>query len=146
MKSIFLLLIMILSSNAFAQAQTNTEVVTTNAPLISEVMSLEQNFKITLTIQDKQLIPLNKYHNWIVTIINNVDDSPVYPAHITVGGGMPAHGHGLPTQPEISQYLGNGQYLLEGMKFNMDGRWLIKMHITTPTLQDTAEIYVEVNY
>jgi hypothetical protein len=59
-----------------------------------------------------------------------VADSTGYPvdgAAIVVDGGMPQHGHGLPTQPRVTQALGNGEYLVEGLRFNMGGWWEIKL-------------------
>ena len=35
---------------------------------------------------------------------------------IYVHGGMPKHQHGFPTNPRAKQYLGNGLYLVEGVK------------------------------
>ena len=52
-------------------------------------------------------------------------DKPVQDATITLDGDMPQHGHGLPTQPRVTKYLGNGDYLVEGMKFQMGGWWLV---------------------
>ncbi|WP_312860631.1 FixH family protein [Neoaquamicrobium sediminum] len=37
-------------------------------------------------------------HGWIVTV-KTPDGEPVSDAEITVDGGMPQHGHGLPTAP-----------------------------------------------
>lgn len=48
---------------------------------------------------------------------------------ITVDGGMPQHGHGLPTQPRVTQALGQGVYVVEGLKFNMGGWWELKFRI-----------------
>ena len=50
-------------------------------------------------------------------------------ARIAVDGGMPQHGHGLPTRPRVTRELGDGSYLLEGMKFSMTGWWEIKLAI-----------------
>ena len=38
-------------------------------------------------------------------------------------GGMPGHGHGLPSSPRFTQHLGGADYLLEGMTLNMPGDW-----------------------
>ena len=54
---------------------------------------------------------------------------PISHAHITVDGGMPQHGHGLPTRPQATQELADGTYLLEGLKFSMTGWWEIKLTI-----------------
>jgi hypothetical protein len=48
---------------------------------------------------------------------------PVKGARFSVGGGMPQHGHGFPTQPRVTREFEDGSYLLEGMKFSMSG-WL----------------------
>ena len=37
--------------------------------------------------------------------------------------GMPDHDHGLPTQPQVTSRLENGDYLLEGVRFHMPGKW-----------------------
>lgn len=57
------------------------------------------------------------------------DGKPVENASITLNGGMPQHGHGLPTEPVVSQYLGNGDYLVEGMKFQMTGWWVVNFYV-----------------
>jgi hypothetical protein len=49
---------------------------------------------------------------------------------IAVNGGMPQHGHGLPTQPRVTGSAGNGIYVIEGVRFNMGGWWEFKLAIT----------------
>ena len=44
---------------------------------------------------------------------------------------MPAHDHGLPTRPRVTEELGNGDYRLEGMRFHMGGYWEIRVSVTT---------------
>lgn len=51
---------------------------------------------------------------------------------------MPRHLHGLPTAPAVTQALGDGRFLIEGMKFNMPGWWEIELHIDGPAGADTA--------
>ena len=59
-------------------------------------------------------------------------------AAITIDGGMPQHGHGLPTQPEVSANLGAGRYQVEGMKFNMPGWWVVNLSVNGPAGADTV--------
>ena len=59
-------------------------------------------------------------------------------ATITVDGGMPQHGHGLPTRPKVTSNLGNGWYEIQGLRFNMGGWWELKLTITTPAGTDTV--------
>jgi|TARA_B110000238_G_scaffold200936_1_gene253362 hypothetical protein len=42
---------------------------------------------------------------------------------LSVKGGMPAHGHGLPSEPKFTHALDNGTLLLRGVLFNMTGEW-----------------------
>lgn len=50
---------------------------------------------------------------------------PIDGAAITVDGGMPQHGHGLPTKPRVTRSLGDGRYEIGGLKFNMGGWWVL---------------------
>ncbi len=53
-------------------------------------------------------------------------------------GGMPQHGHGLPTKPRITKNLGDGKYLVEGMRFSMNGWWEIKFDIDSGNRKDSV--------
>ena len=48
---------------------------------------------------------------------------------IQVSGDMPEHRHGMPTQPQVTQNLGGGDYLVEGMRFQMGGWWAVTFAI-----------------
>jgi hypothetical protein len=71
---------------------------------------------------------INQIHSWKIKLTSPTG-IPIAHAHIAVDGGMPQHGHGLPTRPQVTQELGDGTYLLEGMKFSMTGWWEIKLAI-----------------
>jgi hypothetical protein len=73
-------------------------------------------------------IAINQLHAWQVQV-TSLSGEPVLHARIDIDGGMPQHGHGLPTQPAITQELGGGRYLMEGMKFSMTGWWEIKLKL-----------------
>jgi len=74
---------------------------------------------------------INQIHTWQIKV-SSAAGAPVRQAKIAVDGGMPQHGHGLPTRPQVSRELGDGTYLLEGMKFSMPGWWEIKLAIAAP--------------
>ena len=74
-------------------------------------------------------IPVNQMHEWTLHV-ESADGTPVENATITVDGDMPQHGHGLPTSPRVTEYLGNGDYRVEGLKFQMGGWWLVDFTIT----------------
>jgi putative intracellular protease/amidase len=59
-------------------------------------------------------------------------------ARISVDGGMPEHGHGLPTHPRVSRALGDGVYEIQGVRFNMRGWWELKLAIESPAGADSV--------
>jgi len=80
---------------------------------------------------------INQIHSWQIRV-STADGSPVRAARIRVDGGMPQHGHGLPTRPQVTRELAAGTYLMEGMKFSMTGWWEIKLAIQAEAGTDTA--------
>ena len=80
---------------------------------------------------------INRLHSWQVRLASPAG-VPVAHARIKVDGGMPQHGHGLPTRPQVTQEGANGGYLIEGMKFSMTGWWEIKLTSTGPAGSDAV--------
>ena len=78
---------------------------------------------------------INQLHAWTVKL-STPAGMPVTSARIQVDGGMPQHGHGLPTKPQVTRELPDGVYLIEGMKFSMTGWWEIKLAIDGPAGAD----------
>lgn len=74
---------------------------------------------------------INQLHGWQVKLTSPAG-VPVPNARIKVDGGMPQHGHGLPTRPQVTRELADGTYVIEGMKFSMTGWWEIKLAIDGP--------------
>jgi len=103
------------------------------------------DLSLTRTSADKRFVvalqppatpaAINQIHSWKIKLTSPAG-LPVAHAHIAVDGGMPQHGHGLPTQPQVTQEIGDGLYLLEGMKFSMTGWWEIKLAIQTTEASD----------
>jgi hypothetical protein len=81
---------------------------------------------------DGDTIPKGKLQRWTLHL-ETVNGAPVDVCTITVDGGMPQHGHGLPTKPRVTRRLGNGDHLVEGMKFNMGGWWVVKFRVASAT-------------
>ena len=81
-----------------------------------------------VTFAPAESIKVGKLHSWRIQVMT-ADGTPVDSARITVDGGMPQHGHGLPTKPVVSQHLGDGKHVIDGMKFNMGGWWVVKLEI-----------------
>jgi len=87
-------------------------------------------------------IPINQIHQWILHV-ETANGQPVENATIAVDGDMPEHGHGLPTRPRVTRYLGEGNYLVEGIKFQMGGWWVIDFTITTNDQTDAVHFNMQ---
>ena len=93
----------------------------------------------------QNIVPVNKIHQWTLHV-ETTDGQLVENATITVDGDMPEHGHGLPTHPQVTEYLGNGDYLVEGVKFQMGGWWVMDFTITAEDLTDAVHFNMKLNY
>ena len=92
--------------------------------------------RYVVTLQPPATPPaINQLHSWQVKLASPAGAAIAH-ARITVDGGMPQHGHGLPTKPQVTQELPAGTYLIEGMKFSMTGWWEIKLAIDGPAGAD----------
>jgi hypothetical protein len=83
-----------------------------------------------------QPVAVGPMHSWTVGLAD-AEGRPVEAAVIGVDGGMPQHGHGLPTAPQVTTDLGDGKFAVEGMKFNMPGWWEIDLSIDGPAGADS---------
>lgn len=90
-------------------------------------------------------VPIGETHTWILRVTDK-DGKAVYPARLAVGGGMATHGHGLPTRPLITDHLGDGEYRIEGMQFNMAGEWTLRIGIEFEGVRDIAETAFELDF
>jgi hypothetical protein len=63
---------------------------------------------------------------------------PVEGAMVQIDGGMPQHGHGLPTRPRVSHEPGGGTYVIDGLKFNMGGWWQLRIAIVAGAAADSV--------
>jgi hypothetical protein len=70
--------------------------------------------------------------------LETADGQLVENATVTIDGGMPQMGHGLLTHPQVPEYVGNGDYLIEGVKFEMTGWWVMDFIITADGQSDTV--------
>ena len=71
-------------------------------------------------------------------VLTDSQGTAVDGATITVDGGMPQHGHGLPTRPKITKNFDGGIYEINGVRFNMGGWWEFKLAVTSPQGDDTV--------
>ena len=71
-------------------------------------------------------------------VVRDADGRAIDDAQISIDGGMPQHGHGLPTRPRVTRSLGDGIYEIEGVRFNMGGWWEFKLAIAGSCGADTV--------
>ncbi|HIP22121.1 MAG TPA: Auxin-binding protein [Rhodobacteraceae bacterium] len=93
------------------------------------------HFMVTVSPEDAAY-QRNTIHTWIVEI-TTPDGAPVEGGEILIDGGMPQHGHGLPTNPLMTESLGEGRYKIEGVRFNMRGWWELKLAIVAGETSDS---------
>ena len=110
--------------------------------LALEHTTAQGRYVVTLVPPDKAPA-INQLHSWKVKVASP-EGQPVTAARIAVDGGMPQHGHGLPTQPLVRKQVGEGTYLLEGMKWSMTGWWEVKLALEAPQGPDKVTFNVVV--
>jgi hypothetical protein len=91
-----------------------------------------------------QPLRINTIHEWKVRI-TDISGNPIAGARIKIEGDMPEHGHGLPTEPEVVEELPGGEYIIDGMKFQMPGWWVVKLHIHSPAGMDTVTFQLDID-
>ena len=72
-------------------------------------------------------LAINELHSWTIHV-ERPDGQPVTGATVTIDGGMPAHNHGLPTTPQVTE-VGGGDYRVDGVKFQMPGQWTMTVDV-----------------
>lgn len=121
-------LLLCLALTGRASDRSVTKAVTANKTWQSK--SEQGNFIVELIAANGK-IKLSEFLDWQLVIRDAISSQGVAPVRIVVGGGMPAHGHGLPTQPQVTEHLGDGRYQLDGLMFNMAGQWQLIFGINT---------------
>ena len=87
-------------------------------------------------------IPQGKLQRWTLHL-ETAGGATVDSATVLVDGGMPQHGHGLPTKPRVTRALGSGDHRVEGLKFNMGGWWVVKFRIAAAAGSDSVVFNVK---
>jgi hypothetical protein len=98
----------------------------------------DKGFKIEI-YSELSPLSINTIHSWHIRVVDR-DDEILELEELNVFGGMPEHDHGLPTQPQVTRRLDNGDYLLEGVRFHMQGHWELQIEFQYAGVDDTAII------
>lgn len=121
---IVILLLASLSANAAGQEQS--------------WLSRSGYYRISFESDLKPLV-INQIHSWTFHV-ETQDGEPVVGATISATGGMPLHNHGLPTDPKMTEDLGDGDYRFEGFRFHMNGDWELSVTVDLNGRRDTVVI------
>jgi hypothetical protein len=89
-------------------------------------------------------IPVGAIHSWVVEVATAAGE-PFVPTRLAFDAGMPQHGHGTLTAPRVTRALGNGRFLVEGVKFHMGGDWTLRVEVVGPLGADVAVFHVPVD-
>ncbi len=111
-------------------------------PLVLEGLSDSGNYRIHARPAASP-VGLHQMHDWVVGIELAGAASEV-PTGLLFDGGMPAHGHGFVTRPRVTQNLGGGEFLVEGVKFHMPGAWVLQITVLGPNGGDPVRLPLEV--
>ena len=98
----------------------------------------DQGFKIEI-YSELSPLSINTIHSWHIRVLGR-DGEIIELEELNVFGGMPEHDHGLPTQPQVTKRLDNGDYLLEGVRFHMQGLWELQIEFQYAGVDDTTII------
>lgn len=96
-----------------------------------------------VTIAPREGVVLDQSQGWTVNLAA-ADGKPLSNARIAVDGEMPQYGHTLSTRPQILGGLGDGNYFVEGVRFNMSGWWTLKLDIEVGGQKDSVTFNVVV--
>lgn len=99
--------------------------------------------QFTATLRTDEPLRPRRLHA-VRVAIEDAAGRPVEGATIGIGGGMPEHGHGLPTRPRVTRALGDGLYEIQGLRFNMGGWWELTLSIRTTAGTDVVTFNLDV--
>ena len=103
---------------------------------VAERPSAQGGFRVSYRTDGP--VPVGRLHAWTLHVARP-DGTPVTDAVVAVDGDMPEHRHGLPTRPRVTRHLGNGDYLVEGVKFQMGGWWVMEVTVDAGGRHDVAK-------
>lgn len=102
-----------------------------------------QEGRFSATLESEGALAPRKMQTVVVTILD-LDGRPVEGASLRIDGGMPQHGHGLPSRPRVTRSLGGGRYQVDGVKFNMGGWWELHVDVDSPAGSDRVTFNLEI--
>ena len=99
------------------------------------------NGAFVATIEPPAAIVIGEAQTWTIEV-TMTNGSSLRLEDVTIDGGMPAHGHGMPDEPKVTRDLGEGRFTVEGVTLSMAGWWVVNVHVATPGGPDQATFNV----
>jgi len=106
-------------------------------PDVSRTKKTDNGLYMASFVPERGVVRQGELESWLLTLKTKTGAS-VERAAIAISGGMPQHNHGLPTSPQVTDYLGDGRYRVEGVKFTMSGWWQLRFAISSGAGSDTV--------
>lgn len=82
-------------------------------------------------------VRVGELQSWQLTLTTKAG-APVEYAAVDISGGMVRNTHGLPTSPQVTDYLGQGRYRIDGVKFSMRGWWQLRLTVSAAQGSDSV--------
>lgn len=105
-------------------------------------MTESGQFKVSVSPRP-QPVPINRMHQWILSVAGP-DGHPIDDVKVEISGDALGRNRQLPTAPRVTRYLGGGQYLIEGVRFNMAGWWELKLRVESGQHRDSVTFNIEI--
>lgn len=87
-------------------------------------------------------VPLSRIHRAIIHVTDKTGKA-ITNADIKLKGDMPEHGHGMATEPVITPGDNAGDYIIQGLKFQMPGWWELVLEISTSSNSDSVRFNID---
>lgn len=121
------------NSNTTTDGGTTTDESTSNVPpgldLKTEAMTKGSTFKLSYVPNNsKEEVPLNELFQLKFKVMDKDGNVPKEKG-IMVNACMPDHNHCMFVKPEVEK-TSDGEFLVKGLKFHMQGHWEIYVDVT----------------
>lgn len=93
-------------------------------------------YRVVIRREDPS-VPYARIHAWLVRI-EAEDGALIHPTRLAFSGGMPQHGHGFQTAPQVTDALAGGGFRIDGVRFHMAGEWMLRIEFVSPAGADVA--------
>ncbi|MCY7295839.1 hypothetical protein [Alteromonas sp. a30] len=104
-----------------------------------------ESHDLAIEIQGKRhFLALNKIQHWDVEVAQ-IDGEAFSEVEMVFDGGMPSHGHGMPTTPKVMKQT-DSVFVIKGIKFSMPGVWELYFDIKRGDTNVRLTLEIELHY